>query len=54
MCSQRVVEKESDMEMTRVGTSTSVAAVALANKMVRVAWAMLRDGGDFEPARAAA
>jgi transposase len=32
----------------------NVAAVALANKTVRVAWAMLRNGTDFEPAKAAA
>jgi transposase len=30
------------------------AAVALANKMARVAWAMLRNGTDYEPDRAAA
>jgi len=28
---------------------TNVAAVALANKTVRVAWAMLRNGTDYEP-----
>jgi transposase len=33
---------------------TNVAAVALANKTVRVAWAMLRNGTDFEPALAVA
>ena len=27
----------------------NVAAVALANKTVRVAWAMVRDGTDFDP-----
>lgn len=32
----------------------NVAAVALANKTVRVAWAMLRHGTDFDPAQAAA
>ncbi len=32
----------------------NVAAVALANKTVRVAWAMLRYGTDFDPALAAA
>jgi len=32
----------------------NVAAVALANKTVRVAWAMLRNGTEFEPALAAA
>ncbi|MGH8223427.1 MAG: hypothetical protein ACREQZ_10685 [Woeseiaceae bacterium] len=33
---------------------TNVAAVALANKTVRVAWAMLRHGNDFDPALASA
>lgn len=33
---------------------TNVAAVALANKTVRVAWAMLRNGTNFEPALAVA
>ena len=34
---------------------TKVAAVALANKLARVAWALLRDGGTYQrPAAAAA
>ena len=33
---------------------TNVAAVALANKTVRIAWAMLRNSADFEPTLAAA
>jgi len=33
---------------------TNVAAVALANKTVRIAWAMLRNGTDYEPELAAA
>ena len=33
---------------------TNIAALALANKTVRMAWAMLRNGTDFEPGRAAA
>lgn len=32
---------------------TNVAAVALANKTVRIAWAMLRNGTDFDPVLAA-
>jgi len=33
---------------------TNVAAVALANKTVRIAWAMLRHESDYDPARAVA
>jgi hypothetical protein len=33
---------------------TNVAAVALANKTARIAWAMLRDQSDYDPARAVA
>ena len=33
---------------------TNVAAVALANKTVRMAWAMMRNDIDYDPARAAA
>ncbi len=37
------------------GKPTKVAAVALANKTARVAWALLRDGGTYQkPAAAAA
>jgi len=32
----------------------NVAAVALANKTARIAWAMMKDGTDYEPNRAAA
>jgi transposase len=32
----------------------NVAAVALANKTARIAWAMLRHGGDYEPVYIAA
>ena len=33
---------------------TNVAAVALANKTARIAWAMLRQGSDYDPKRAVA
>ena len=37
------------------GKPTKVAAVALANKLARIAWALLRDGGNYQtPAAAAA
>ena len=32
----------------------NVAAVALANKTARIAWAMMKNGTDYEPNRAAA
>ena len=32
----------------------NVAAVALANKTARIAWAMMKNGTDYEPERAAA
>jgi transposase len=32
----------------------NVAAIALANKTARMAWAMLRNGTDYQPERAAA
>jgi len=32
----------------------NVAAVALANKTARIAWAMMKDGTDYAPDRAAA
>lgn len=32
----------------------NVAAIALANKTARMAWAMLRNGTDYQPDRAAA
>jgi len=35
-------------------THTNVAAVALANKTVRIAWAMLRHGTDYQPQLSAA
>lgn len=38
----------------RERSHTNVAAVALANKTVRVAWAMLSNGTDYEPERMAA
>jgi hypothetical protein len=31
----------------------NVAAVAMANKTARVAWAMIRNGTDYDPDRAA-
>lgn len=31
----------------------NVAAVAMANKTARIAWAMMRNGTDYEPHRAA-
>jgi hypothetical protein len=30
-------------------THPNVAAVALANKTVRIAWAMIRNGTDYDP-----
>ncbi len=37
------------------GKPTKVAAVALANKLARIAWVLLRDGGTYQmPATAAA
>lgn len=35
------------------GKPTKVAAVALANKMARVAWALLRHGGTYQRPRVA-
>jgi len=32
---------------------TNVAATALANKTARIAWAMLRNGTDYQPDRVA-
>ena len=31
----------------------NVAAVAMANKTARIAWAMIRNGTDYQPERAA-
>jgi len=32
----------------------NIAAVAMANKTVRIAWAMIRSGADYQPQLAAA